>query len=135
MPYRVNADLPTRVRKYLPEHAHDIYREAFNHAYAAHAGEFDREKRAHMIAWAAVKRSYVKADDDWVPLNKSDGHFPSTAKLASRSIEPVKRQRIHSSSHELMNHADRMSVRPFPFGDRIEPDTRWVRTRHALKPD
>lgn len=59
MPYRVNADLPSRVRKHLPEHAHDIYREAFNHAYAAHAGEFDREKRGNMITWAAVKRSYV----------------------------------------------------------------------------
>jgi cation transport regulator ChaB len=43
--------------------------EAFNHAYAAHAGEFDREKRAHMIAWTAVKRSYVKADDEWVPVD------------------------------------------------------------------
>jgi cation transport regulator ChaB len=30
-------------------------------------GESDRERRSHMIAWAAVKRSYVKADGDWVP--------------------------------------------------------------------
>lgn len=67
MPYRVNADLPPHVRKRLPEHAQDIYREAYNHAYAAHAGEFGREKRAHMIAWTAVKRSYVMADDEWVP--------------------------------------------------------------------
>jgi cation transport regulator len=50
MPYRVNADLPAFVRKHLPEDAQDIYRKAFNHAYAAHAGEFDREKWAHMIA-------------------------------------------------------------------------------------
>jgi cation transport regulator len=67
MPYRVNSELPASVRSHLPEHAQDIYREAFNHAYAAHAGEDDREKRAHMIAWAAVKRSYVKAGADWVP--------------------------------------------------------------------
>ena len=66
MPYRVNADLPSSVRRHLPEHAQDIYREAFNHAWAAHAGEADRERRAHMIAWAAVKRSYVKDDDRWV---------------------------------------------------------------------
>jgi cation transport regulator ChaB len=26
-----------------------------------------REQRAHMIAWAAVKRSYVMADDEYVP--------------------------------------------------------------------
>jgi len=67
MPYRVNSDLPASVRSHLPDHAQDIYRAAFNHAYAAHAGEEDRERRAHMIAWAAVKRSYVKAGADWVP--------------------------------------------------------------------
>jgi cation transport regulator len=67
MPYRVNSDLPPSVRNHLPEHAQDIYREAFNHAYAAHVGDLDRDKRAHMIAWAAVKRCYEKADDMWVP--------------------------------------------------------------------
>lgn len=66
MPYRVNSDLPLRIRSHLPEHAQDIYRETFNHAYAAHAGDREREKRAHMIAWAAVKRSYVKSDDEWI---------------------------------------------------------------------
>jgi cation transport regulator len=67
MPYSANGDLPLAVRNHLPDHAQDIYREAFNHAYAAHAGELDRERRAHMIAWAAVKRSYVKTGDIWVP--------------------------------------------------------------------
>jgi cation transport regulator len=71
MPYGVNADLPPSVRSHLPEHAQDINREVFNHAYAAHAGEADREQRAHMIAWAAVKRSYVKADTMWVPREKA----------------------------------------------------------------
>jgi cation transport regulator len=66
VPYRVNDDLPPAVRHHLPEHAQSIYREAFNHAYGAHAGEIDREQRAHMIAWAAVKRSYVKQGEDWV---------------------------------------------------------------------
>ena len=66
MPYRINDDLPPSVRNHLPAHAQDIYREAFNHAYAAHASEADREKRAHMIAWAAVTRTYVKAGDMWV---------------------------------------------------------------------
>ena len=66
MPYRSNLDLPPAVQKHLPGHAQDIYREAFNHAYAAHAGEHDREKRAHMIAWAAVKRGYVKDGEVWV---------------------------------------------------------------------
>ena len=66
MPYRANSELPPSVRSHLPDHAQDIYREAFNNAYRAHAGEADREQRAHMIAWSAVKRSYVKADGDWV---------------------------------------------------------------------
>jgi cation transport regulator len=70
MPYRVNTDLPPRVRGHLPEHAQDIYREAFNHAYAAHAGEHDRDMRAHMIAWSAVKKSYVKAGDMWAPRHQ-----------------------------------------------------------------
>ena len=67
MPYRLNTELPPVVRSHLPEHAQDIYREAYNHAYAAHAGDAERERRAHMIAWAAVKRSYEKADTNWVP--------------------------------------------------------------------
>ncbi len=66
MPYRANADLPDSVRSHLPEHAQDIYREAFNHAFAAHAGEGRQEEAAHRIAWAAVKRSYDKIGNDWV---------------------------------------------------------------------
>ena len=42
MPYRVNGDLPPSVRNHLPDHARDLYREAFNHAFAADAGELDR---------------------------------------------------------------------------------------------
>jgi hypothetical protein len=44
-----------------------IYREAFNHAFEAHAGDPRREEAAHRIAWAAVKRSYVKVGDKWLP--------------------------------------------------------------------
>jgi len=66
MPYATNDDLPAAVRNHLPEHAQSIYRESFNHAFAAHAGEADQEERAHRIAWAAVKRSYVKAGENWV---------------------------------------------------------------------
>ena len=67
MPYAVNADLPASVRNHLPEHAQSIYREAFNHAHAAHAGEQRQEGAAHRIAWAAVKRAYVKVGTAWVP--------------------------------------------------------------------
>jgi cation transport regulator len=66
MPYATNDDLPLSVRSHLPGHAQDIYREAFNHAWSAHAGEGRQEEAAHRIAWAAVKRSYVKAGEEWV---------------------------------------------------------------------
>jgi cation transport regulator len=69
MPYRTNADLPTPVRDHLPSHAQDIYRAAFNNASAAHAGDNRQEGIAHRTAWAAVKRSYVKDGDQWVPLD------------------------------------------------------------------
>lgn len=65
MPYAVNDDLPASVRSHLPDHAQDIYREAFNHAYAAHEGDPRQEEAAHRIAWAAVKRSYVKVGEQW----------------------------------------------------------------------
>lgn len=66
MPYHSNLDLPASVRRHLPEHAQDIYREAFNHAFEAHAGDLRQEEAAHRIAWAAVKRRYVKEGDQWV---------------------------------------------------------------------
>jgi cation transport regulator len=66
MPYRTNADLPPSVQHALPAHAQDIYREAFNHAFAAHAGDPRQEEAAHRIAWAAVKRAYVKEGGAWV---------------------------------------------------------------------
>ncbi len=67
MPYASNSDLPSRVRGHVPEHAQSIYRAAFNHAYADHEGDPRQEEAAHRIAWAAVKRIYVKQGDDWLP--------------------------------------------------------------------
>ena len=66
MPYVTNIDLPPSVRGHLPVHAQTIYREAFNHAFAAHASDSDREGIAHRIAWSAVKRSYVKTAEGWI---------------------------------------------------------------------
>ena len=67
MPYVRNIDLPPAIRIHLPEHAQDIYREAFNHAFAAHTGDPRQEEAAHRIAWAAVKRRYLKEGGVWVP--------------------------------------------------------------------
>jgi len=66
MPYIVNDDLPPSIKNHLPEHAQDIFREAFNHAFAAHEGDPRQEEAAFRIAWAAVKRSYEKIGDEWM---------------------------------------------------------------------
>jgi cation transport regulator len=65
-PYGCNSDLPASVQAHLPPHAQDIYREGFNHAFAAHVGDPRQKERAQRIAWAAVKRSYVKVGGSWI---------------------------------------------------------------------
>jgi cation transport regulator len=67
MPYRVNTDLPERVRGHLPPDAQTIYREAFNHAWLQYARDPRQEEIAHRVAWAAVKRRYEKWGSEWVP--------------------------------------------------------------------
>jgi cation transport regulator len=71
MPYDKLGDLPGNVRNVLPEHALEIYRAAFNHAWdsyrdpADRKGNASREETAHKVAWAAVKQQYEKGDDKW----------------------------------------------------------------------
>lgn len=66
MPYASNLDLPDSLRHVLPDHAQDIYRAAFNSAWQAHDGGAE-EATCHRIAWAAVKKRYVKRGGFWVP--------------------------------------------------------------------
>ena len=66
MPYKRIDDLPDSVRNHLPEHAQEIYLEAFNHAWAEYADpkkrrdDSSREEVTHRVAWAAVKKQYEK---------------------------------------------------------------------------
>lgn len=70
MPYHSKKDLPDSVRHVLPEHAQEIYKEAFNSAWDQYKHSEDRrvdasrEETAHKVAWAAVKHDYQKGDDD-----------------------------------------------------------------------
>lgn len=73
MPYLQNVDLPAAVRQHLPGHAQTIYREAFNHAWSSYQRDARREEIAHRVAWAAVKKTYRKAGDIWVPKTPADG--------------------------------------------------------------
>ena len=66
MPYKKNSDLPHSVKDNLPNHAQDIYREAYNSAWEQYdkpeerRGDASREETAHKVAWAAVKKEYEK---------------------------------------------------------------------------
>lgn len=66
MPYATNTELPKGVRNNLPQHAQDIYRESFNHAWNQYKstdkrrGYDSREKVAHKVAWSAVEKKYHK---------------------------------------------------------------------------
>ncbi len=73
MPYAHNKDLPDNVRRHLPQHAQDIYCEAFNNAWEEYRSpenrrdDASREEVAHRVAWAAVKNKYTKNDKgQWV---------------------------------------------------------------------
>lgn len=70
MPYASIDDLPPSVRDHLPAHAQEIFRSAFNHAWAAHAGDPRQEEAAFRIAWAAVKRGYRKIGSEWVAISR-----------------------------------------------------------------
>lgn len=71
MPYDKTSELPDSVKDNLPEHAQNIYKEAFNSAYKHYKdeedrrGDADREEVAHKVAWSAVKESYEKVDGEW----------------------------------------------------------------------
>ncbi|KZC15651.1 cation transport regulator [Rhodanobacter sp. FW510-R12] len=72
MPYRTISELPDSVCGHLPQHAQEIYKEAFNNAWKEYAdrhqrrGEESHEEVAHKVAWAAVRKKYSKGGDgDW----------------------------------------------------------------------
>ncbi|WP_416412277.1 putative cation transport regulator ChaB [Pantoea sp. App145] len=70
MPYSSTRQLPDSIRHVLPAHAQTIYQKAFNSAWDQYQNEDDwrgddsREKVAHKVAWAAVKKDYQKGDDN-----------------------------------------------------------------------
>ena len=69
MPYKKKEDLPDQVQDNLPEHAQEIYKEAYNNAWEQYKDPDDRtgdrEETAHRVAWSAVKEKYEKVDGTW----------------------------------------------------------------------
>jgi cation transport regulator len=64
MPYSHISNLPESVQNHLPLHAQEIYLKAFNSAWDEYNHD---EEIAHRVAWAAVKKKYVKNEmtKDW----------------------------------------------------------------------
>ncbi len=71
MPYQDISDLPKAIKNHLPMHAQEIYRAAFNSAWEEYGdpqkrkGKVSQEETAHKVAWAAIKKKYVKKGDKW----------------------------------------------------------------------
>ena len=69
MPYQTRDDLPASVRHVLPEHAQDIFKDAFNNAIKEYQNPDKRrdnsnpETIAFRVAWAAVEKVYNKGTD------------------------------------------------------------------------
>jgi len=71
MPYENTSDLPQAIRNYLPVQAQLLFCAAFNHALS----KFEtpktemkfgtQEELAHRIAWAAVKKRYIRKGGRW----------------------------------------------------------------------
>jgi cation transport regulator len=68
MPYTTNT-LPAGIKR-LPEHAQEIYIEAFNSAFEQYKGD---EGRANATAWSAVKEKYRKSGEEWVAKESVEG--------------------------------------------------------------
>ncbi|HBG27053.1 MAG: cation transport regulator [Planctomycetes bacterium GWF2_41_51] len=67
MPYKKKKDLPAKVKKALPKHAQDIYKETYNSSVERYKKPSKRrsksqpkEQAAHRTAWGAVKKKYAK---------------------------------------------------------------------------
>jgi cation transport regulator len=86
------ADLPPGIREYLPPHAQEIFVEAFNHAWEEYASPKKRyagssqEETATRVAWAAVKRSYVKAAAAGYGAGEDYGATPAFLKRPRQPI-------------------------------------------------
>jgi cation transport regulator len=78
MPYDSKSELPKSVRDNLPDHAQEIYLEAYNSAWDQYSDPDDRregqsrEETAHRVAWSAVKQVYEKDEDSGRWKRKDD---------------------------------------------------------------
>ncbi len=69
MPYKTLAELPPAIRDQLPQHAQEIFLEAYNSAWEHYGRPSKRrgggslEETANRVAWAAVGHRYEKNEE------------------------------------------------------------------------
>ncbi len=73
MPYRSKRELPKQVRNNIPEHAQEIFQDAYNNAEEFYSDPKKRKDKnesaevvASKVAWSAVKKEYTKQGNKWV---------------------------------------------------------------------
>lgn len=80
MPRAASAELPDAIRNHLPEHAQDILREAFDHAWRQYADDSRLEEiffREEMLMKTDRQlQGDVLAELDWDPAIEAIGHAP-----------------------------------------------------------
>ena len=65
MPYKSIEELPEKIRKVLPKKAQELFLRVFNKAYE----KYD-EATAFKVAWAVIKKKYIKKNGKWVLKSK-----------------------------------------------------------------
>jgi transposase-like protein len=110
MPYETNADLPPSVREHLPEHAQDIYRAAFDHAFAAHAGDPRQEELSIGFSGQHEQglRANNRAENSHQPVRRRErkmGGFKSP-KSAQRFVS------LHAAVYNTFNVQRHLICRP-----------------------
>lgn len=74
MLYNRIEELPTALRKNLPQDAMEVYLTAYNHAWVQstyakdHRSGLSVEEIAHRKAWGAVRDKYRKLGQEWVRI-------------------------------------------------------------------
>lgn len=98
MPYESTEDLPDSVRKHVPQHGQEIYKEAFNSA----EDQYGEEDRAHRMAWSAVKYKYRKDEESGRRVSKiSSLPFASSRPVTAGSFYTGQPSRLQPMSQNI----------------------------------
>lgn len=85
MPYEKRNDLPKGVRDNLPEHAQNIYQEAFNSA----EKEYDEESRARRVARSSRNTKRTNKETGFRKISeRADRHADGTSTTPLRGQPP-----------------------------------------------